>query len=64
MITWGRFAMNWIERLFHLSPDEGNGATETLYVAVAVVVLAGLAVLTMQRRRWRRSPVPSPRQRP
>jgi MYXO-CTERM domain-containing protein len=59
MIVGRRYRMDWIERLFHVSPDGGNGATETLYVGVAIVVLAGLVVLVMRRRR--RSRVPSPR---
>jgi MYXO-CTERM domain-containing protein len=57
MIAGGRaHVMDWIERLFHISPDGGNGATETLYVGVAVVVLAGLVVLAMRRRRRSRAP--------
>jgi hypothetical protein len=33
--------MDWIERLFGISPDGGDGSTEMLYLvaAVAIVVL-------------------------
>jgi hypothetical protein len=32
--------MDWIEKLFGISPDGGDGSTEMLIVAVAVVILA------------------------
>ena len=32
--------MDWIERLFGISPDGGDGSTEMLYLAAAVAVVA------------------------
>jgi hypothetical protein len=34
--------MDFIERLFHISPDGGSGATEALYIVVALVVIAAI----------------------
>ena len=31
--------MDFIERWFHVSPDNGNGSTELMYLAAIVVVL-------------------------
>jgi hypothetical protein len=43
--------MDWIEQIFHISPDGGNGALEAVYFAVAVLGIAGF---TFRRRirRW------------
>jgi hypothetical protein len=32
--------MDWIERLFGISPDGGDGTTEMLYVVAAIAVAA------------------------
>ena len=44
---------DWIEVLFHVEPDEGNGSLEWLIVAVLFVVSAALIYLA--RRDWRRA---------
>ncbi|HYY82608.1 MAG TPA: hypothetical protein VFD04_25985 [Actinomycetes bacterium] len=46
--------MDWIERIFHVSPDGGNGALEAVYYAVAAAVVGGFA---FRRRlgRWARA---------
>ena len=40
--------MDFIERLFHISPDGGNGSLEVLY---AVTLILSLVVLTAALRR-------------
>ena len=48
--------MDWIERLFGISPDGGDGSTEMLYlVAVAAIVglILGRAVLARHARKRR-----------
>ena len=35
--------MDFIERIFHISPDGGSGATEALYIGVVVVIALGIA---------------------
>ncbi len=35
--------MDWIERIFHVSPDGGNGTLEALYYALAVLATVGFA---------------------
>ena len=46
--------MDWIERIFGISPDGGNGTLEAVYYAVAVL---GIAAFTFRRRlgRWVRA---------
>lgn len=39
--------MDFIERLFGVSPDGGDGSTELLYIAVLLVIMALF--------RWRRT---------
>lgn len=39
--------MDWIERVFHVSPDGGNGSFEV------VVLLGALVLFTAALRRWR-----------
>ena len=34
--------MDFIERLFHVSPDAGSGVLEALYVATAALVVTAL----------------------
>ena len=44
---------NWIELIFHIDPDEGNGMLERL-----IVILSGLAAIVsfvMARVEWRRT---------
>lgn len=43
---------DWIEMLFHVEPDEGNGSLEWLIVVALAVVAIGLIALA--RREWRR----------
>jgi hypothetical protein len=45
--------MDWIERIFGVSPDGGSGALEAVYVIVAAL---GIAALVFRRRigRWAR----------
>jgi hypothetical protein len=42
--------MDWIEQLFHISPDGGNGATELSFMLV-LVILCVLVVLSLWARR-------------
>jgi hypothetical protein len=46
--------MDWIERIFHVSPDGGDGTLEAVYYAVAALGVVGF---TFRRRlgRWARS---------
>ena len=46
--------MDFIERWFHVSPDNGSGATEVMYV----VAVAALIILTS---RWRQLAAPAKR---
>jgi hypothetical protein len=32
--------MDWIEKVFGISPDGGNGATEALFVAAGIAIAA------------------------
>ena len=43
--------MDFIEKLFGLSPDNGDGSTEMLWIAVAAIVVAGFVYFRIQRRR-------------
>jgi hypothetical protein len=44
---------DWIERIFHVEPDEGNGSLEWLIVAVLFV--ASIALIYGARMEWRRA---------
>ena len=46
--------MDWIERLFHISPDGGNGSLEmAIFVGIAVAVAMVLVkVLKLGPRVW------------
>ena len=44
--------MDFIERLFHLSPDGGSGTTETLFLLVPFLVVC--IALLIRRSRARR----------
>lgn len=46
--------MDFIERLFGLSPDNGDGSTEMLWLAVLAIAIASFAYFRLQRRRTRR----------
>ena len=48
--------MDWIERLFGISPDGGDGTTEMLYVvaAIAVAALVFASLLRARQLRGRR----------
>jgi hypothetical protein len=46
--------MHWIEQLFGVSPDNGNGTTEAA-IAFASLLLASAAARVARRRLWRRS---------
>ena len=43
--------MDFIERLFGLSPDNGDGSTEILWLAVLAVAIAAFVYFRIQRRR-------------
>jgi type II secretory pathway component PulK len=45
--------MDFIERLFGLSPDNGDGSTEILWLVALAVVIAAAVYWRMQRRRAR-----------
>lgn len=44
---------NWIEIVFGIEPDEGNGSLEWIIVAVLFVV--SVALIYLARRDWRRA---------
>jgi hypothetical protein len=47
--------MDFVERLFGISPDGGDGSLEVLYLSVAVFLLAGIVfprILGLIRRRF------------
>jgi hypothetical protein len=46
--------MDFIEQLFGLSPDNGDGSTEILWLLVLAVVIAAFVYFRIQRRRARR----------
>jgi hypothetical protein len=44
--------MDWIEHLFHVSPDAGNGSLELIFILCPVAgLLTGLATLLWFRNR-------------
>lgn len=43
--------MDFIERLFHVSPDGGSGATEATFVIALAVIAGGVAFFI----RWARA---------
>jgi hypothetical protein len=45
--------MDFIERFFGLSPDNGDGSTEILWLVVLAIVLAAVAYFRIQRRKTR-----------
>jgi preprotein translocase subunit YajC len=46
--------MDFIERLFGLAPDNGDGSTEILWLVVLAVVIASFVYFRIQRRKTRR----------
>ncbi len=46
--------MDFIERLFGLSPDNGDGSTEILWLVVLAIAIAAFVYFRVQRRRARR----------
>jgi hypothetical protein len=47
--------MDFIERLFGVSPDGGDGTLEFLYVAVALVIVAMIAWRALRHRSQQRT---------
>jgi heme/copper-type cytochrome/quinol oxidase subunit 4 len=46
--------MDWIEEIFHVSPDGGNGALELLFaVAPVAAIVAGLLWVLHRRKKSR-----------
>ena len=45
--------MDFIERLFGLSPDNGDGSTEILWLVVLAIVIAATVYFRVQRRKAR-----------
>jgi hypothetical protein len=45
--------MDFIEQLFGLSPDNGDGSTEILWLAVLAIVIVGFFYFRRQRRKAR-----------
>jgi hypothetical protein len=43
--------MDFIEQLFGLSPDNGDGSTEMLWLVVLALVIAGVVYFRRQRQR-------------
>ena len=46
--------MDFIERFFGLSPDNGDGSTEILWLVVLALVVATFVYFRIQRRKLRR----------
>ena len=46
--------MDFIERLFGLSPDNGDGSTEILWLVVLAIVIAATVYFRVQRRKARK----------
>jgi hypothetical protein len=46
--------MDWIERLFGVSPDGGDGSTEMLYLVAAVAIVVLIFGRTYYVRRARK----------
>ena len=45
--------MDFIERLFGLSPDNGDGSTEILWLVVLAIAIAAFFYVRNQRRKSR-----------
>ena len=46
--------MDFIERFFELSPDNGDGSTEIMWLVVLAIVVASFVYFRIQRRKLRR----------
>jgi hypothetical protein len=46
--------MDFIERLFGFSPDNGDGSTEILWLAVLAIGIASFVYFRIQRSKTRR----------
>lgn len=47
---------DWIEVVFHVDPDSGNGSFEKLIIGVLFVILFALfALAAVEWRRWRKA---------
>lgn len=46
--------MDFIEKLFGLSPDNGDGSTEILWLAALAIVIAAFVYFRIQRRKAQR----------
>ena len=46
--------MDFIERLFGFSPDNGDGSTEILWLVVLAIAIAAFVYFRIQRRKARR----------
>jgi preprotein translocase subunit YajC len=46
--------MDFIEQLFGLSPDNGDGSTEIMWLVVLAIAIAAFMYFRIQRRRARR----------
>ena len=56
LATKGNMTMDWIERLFGISPDGGDGSTEMLYLVAAAAIVAlvlGRALFVRHARKGR-----------
>lgn len=51
------YSRDWIEEIFHIEPDEGNGSLEWLIVIVLLV--ATIALIAAARSEWRRGQISS-----
>ena len=45
--------MDFIEQIFHVSPDNGTGVLEATFLIVVLIIAIAFAVLRMRRLRLR-----------
>jgi hypothetical protein len=57
------FPVDWIEKIFHVSPDGGNGATELLIMLSALLFVATVVTAFVVRRVRRRGRLLARRER-
>ena len=43
--------MDWIEKIFGISPDDGNGSTEAMIVTVTCLILSAIVVAASPKLR-------------
>jgi len=48
--------MDWIEHIFHVSPDAGNGSLELLFIIcpIAALLMGAVGLFWMRRRQKKR----------